>query len=173
MQRFPAHDDPLATPLRRAMYDLLLAGGVLTAGQAARATGVTRATARYHLDILCRHRLAGIQRRGSRILYHPNGDGKCPRERALHSALGTPGAARLLRELADRPGASLRTLARTCGVSLATVHWHLSAFSRDGVVVRSSGCRVVYAIAPGAREALAAVAWTAQPSSPASAIAPA
>lgn len=153
LHRLRASDTLLRLDLRKRLYDLLETPEGMTAGEAARASGVSRLTARYHLQLLQDHGLVTSQGVGNRVVFHRNGCGASREQRRAHSALRNPAARALLAAIATDPDRSLRGLARSAHLQLSTAYWHLNRLETLGMLsTRREPRRITFALTPEALE---------------------
>lgn len=119
-------------PLRSRLYELVAARPGIAVSGAARAAGVSGATAAYHLRLLESAGLVVSDRIGNRRGFFPNGSGTSE-ERRARALLEGHGRALLLAIRAS-PSAPLRKLATASGMNLSAAYFCINRLEREGLL---------------------------------------
>lgn len=156
LHRLRSREKLLSHRVREAVYASLLVGRGLTAGEAGQTVGVSRITARYHLQILENYGFVRSQTVGKKILFYPDGSGPKMREDRVQAVLGRQAAQRLLAVVAKSPSLPLRQLARAAGLTLSATYWYVNCLEREGLLVtQRTPRRIEYVVSPLAAAFLA------------------
>jgi DNA-binding MarR family transcriptional regulator/PKD repeat protein len=125
--------DILDHPVRRLVHSHVAAHPGLHRGELARQLGIPPSTIAFHLRQLQRHGYLTVLREPGRSRFFDALQREQAPKQAM-AALHSPTAARIAKELGERPGALQADLARRLGLTEAAVHRHLRRLSKAGVL---------------------------------------
>ncbi|HLF22953.1 MAG TPA: helix-turn-helix domain-containing protein, partial [Burkholderiales bacterium] len=126
-------DDVLSHPMRRSVYDRVVATPGTTAGAISRELGVDRRTANHHLRVLREFHAIEARAIGARTRFFKNGGTFGDSEKLRIVALSSDKARTIAAALARNPEASLNRLALETGLPKSTARWHAKRLRRFGL----------------------------------------
>jgi DNA-binding transcriptional ArsR family regulator len=148
---------------RARLYQLVQERPGIHIEELARAAGISRSTAVYHLRLLTRH--GHIVAMGARksVHYYPNSGIADAGQRGQRALLASPRARTVASVVQHRPGITRNELAPAAGITLSTLSWHLGRLVEAGLLedrVLPNGQRGLF---PAAHLAGFLAPWQAMP----------
>lgn len=133
--QFVSTRDVLAHPVRRALFERILARVGVSQQQITDELGLTPTNAIWHLRKLEQANLVRATRYGGATVFYPVQGGVAQQRLGLGvTTLQNPNARAVCEHLASDPGMRQRELGRALGVNHGTVRWHLRKLQEVGVV---------------------------------------
>jgi len=125
--------------------------------EVARAAGLQRSTAVYHLRTLVRHGQLVAMDGAKSVHYYPVGTTRDEASRTRLALLSSPRTRAVAEHVRDHPGLTRAELAAKVGIAASTLSWHLGRLLEAGLVVddRAPSGHVVARPAEGLAEMLA------------------
>lgn len=127
-------DRAVSHPTRAAVFEAVAGGPGRTAAELARALAMDRTTAEHHLRVL--HEFGAVERKraGPRTHWFKNGGAFNEAQKREAIVLAHSKTRAVFEASSREPHATLAALARTTGIPLSTVRWHLLRLQRLGVL---------------------------------------